>query len=197
MKYYLTILTFFTFCSICSSQNSKPQKILKSDTTKNGDTLKIKTIVIEEQITQSEYYQELEKILDQKQLHFDSSLNILNWVAGILAVLFTLIIGFGVYLGFNEFRQIKTDLRTELLDVKTQLERDLNSKLQAEAKKIAEDLIIKKYEEDISELKEKTNNLEGFTQAIADSYWIKPLNEKPMLEQERKKAKIKNPFDKS
>lgn len=174
--------------SNCKAKCDKP--VVHRDTIFVTDTIVVKKDIIQ----QSEYFQLYEKLLEQKQQEYDSSLNFINWIAGILAVLFTLIISIGVFLGFNEFRQIKEDLKKQLESKKTEIEDNIQRKLSEESKKVADQLITSKYEEDVTDLKERASNLETMSKLISDSYVLRFDKEKPELKELKEKEKSSNPF---
>lgn len=177
---------------IFSNYNAKCNNpVVCHDTIFFTDTIFVK----DENIKQSEYHQFYEKLLEQKQQEYDSSLNFLNWIAGILAVLFTIVVSLGVLLGFNEFRQIKIDLKTQLESKKTEIEQNLQSKLSEESKRVADQLITSKYEEDVTDLKERASSLEAMSKEITDSYVLRYGKERPELKELNRKEKSTNPFE--
>jgi hypothetical protein len=182
----LVLLTTISF----STEAKSVRPITQRDTILLTDTILIK----KEMVQKSEYYQLFEKLIEQKQQGYDSTLNFLNWIAGILAVLFTLIISIGVFLGFNEFRQIKRELKEQLESKKNEIEKNIQIKLFEESKKVADQLISDKYEEEMTDLKERASNLESISKQILDSYVLRFNKEKPELKELKEKGKSTNPF---
>lgn len=188
MRILLLVLLTTISCN-CIAKCVRPT--VHRDTIFLTDTILIKKEIIQK----SEYFQLYEKLLEQKQQEYDSSLNLLNWIAGILAVVFTLVISLGVILGFNEFRQIKRDLKEQLESKKKEIEENIQSKLSVESKKVADQLITDKYEEDMTDLKERASNLETMSKQILDSYVLRFDKEKPELKELKEKEKSTNPFN--
>lgn len=158
------------------------------------DTVYVKTDVlvkndaINQTILKSEYNDLYEKLLDQKNSHYDSSLTSLQVIAGILAIVLTIILALAAYFGWNRFDSMNESFKTLFKEEKENIEKRINQK--------TEELTRLKYEKDINELKESNNNLERFANDASESFSVKRGKNKPVLYTEVKTPKSKtNPFD--
>lgn len=149
----------------------------KQNTTVNSEvksivvdtTIKLPTIINTDTIIRSEYYDLLEKVVEQKQLFYDSSLSTLNLWAAIIAVFIGFVTVIFLILAFIGFSKIK--------DIEVHLEEGLDDKV----KKI----VTSKYEADISYLNERMDEIESIsesknpTEKINGNQSDNPFNKKP------------------
>ena len=158
------------------------------------DTVYVKTDVlvkndtINQTILKSEYNELYEKLLDQKNSHYDSSLTSLQVIAGILAIVLTIILALAAYFGWNRFDSMNKSFKALFKEEKENIEKRINQK--------TEELTRLKYEKDIKDLKESNNNLERFANDASESFSVKRGKKKPVFYTEVKTPKSKtNPFD--
>lgn len=198
MKNIFTLLLLLVSL-LGNSQETK--KVTKYDTIFETKTIKIidtiyektssifKNDTLNETIVHSEYNGLYEKLLDQKNNHYDSAVSFLEVLFAILALVIVIVLTASAYLGFNEFKSMKSTLRTDLAEEKNNIEKRINSKV--------EELTRLKYEKDITELKESYNNLERFAQDASISFSVKRGHETPTVSSEIETPKTQtNPFDK-
>ena len=145
----------------------------------------------DQQIQKSEYYELLEKVLDNKQQFYDSTLNNLNFWSATVGALIAFLTLLFVVLSFAGFSRIR-DIR---LHIEEGLDRRINS------------LVTDKYEPDITDLRRRLFELEdksrsGNTQYIPKHEFKNPFeqgendpkkNEEPVFKGES--AASENPFD--
>lgn len=175
-------------------------KIISYDTVYEKQTIKIidtvyaKTDVfikydtINQTIVKSEYNDLYNRLLDQKNSHYDSSLVFLQVVIGIVSLIIVIVLAFGAYLGWNEFKSMNASFKALFKDERENIDRRIIQK--------TEELTRLKYEKDINELKESNNNLERFANEASESFSVKRGKEKPILYSEVKTPKSgTNPFD--
>tara|TARA_R110002050_G_scaffold268989_2_gene411175 strand:+ start:1250 stop:1855 length:606 start_codon:yes stop_codon:yes gene_type:complete len=198
MKNFIFLLLILLFTK--SFSQSDTIKIISYDTIYETrtinivDTVYVKTDVlvkndaINQTILKSEYNDLYEKLLDQKNSHYDSSLTSLQVIAGILAIVLTIILALAAYFGWNRFDSMNESFKTLFKEEKENIEKRINQK--------TEELTRLKYEKDINELKESNNNLERFANDASESFSVKRGKNKPVLYTEVKTPKSKtNPFD--
>jgi predicted PurR-regulated permease PerM len=158
------------------------------DTVYTKTDILIKHDTINQTIVLSEYNDLYNRLLDQKNSHYDSSLVFLQVVIGIVSLIIVIILAFGAYLGWNEFKSMNASFKALFKEEKENIDRRINQK--------TEELTRLKYEKDINELKDSNNNLERFANEASESFSVKSGKEKPILYSEVKTPKSRtNPFD--
>jgi Tfp pilus assembly protein PilO len=130
-----------------------------------------------------------EKLLDQKNSHYDSSLSFLEVLFAIISLIIVVVLAVSAYLGWNEFKSMESKFKDLYKEEKESIENRINDKI--------EELTRLKYEKDINDLKESYNNLERFAHDASESFTVTKGKEIPTLYTEVKTPKTKeNPFDK-
>lgn len=199
MKNSIAIL-LLVFSLNCYSQ-SESIKIVKYDTIYETKTIRLidtvytktdvmfKNDTLNETIVRSQYNELYEKLLDQKNSHYDSSLSFLEVLFAIISLIIVIVLTVSAYLGWNEFKSMEAYFKNLFKEEKESIDKRITDKV--------EELTRLKYEKDINELKESYNNLERFSQEASDSFSVKRGKDKPSLYTEVKTPKTnKNPFDK-
>ncbi len=201
MKHIFSFIFIIIAFTSFSQEKAKEVVVYEYDTIFKKKTIKIidtvyqqTTIVFQndtlnETIVRSEYNDLYEKLLDQKNAHYDSSLSFLEVLFAILSLVIVIILAISAYLGYNEFKSMKSNLKTDLAEAKQDISKDLNSK--------ANEIATLKYEKDITLIKEDIINLESFANEASEGFSVKRSKNKPKLkgitDQPRKKET--NPFN--
>lgn len=199
MKKALNLILTFVAIVTANAQND-PFKIISYDTTRETKTIRIIDTVyvktdhliqndtINQTILRSEYNDLYEKLLDQKNSHYDSSLSFLEVVIGMVSLIVVIVLSIGAYLGWNEFKSMHASFKEQFKEEKETIEKRIDQK--------TEELTRLKYEKDINELKEANNNLERFAIDASEAFSVKSGKEKPILYTEVKTPKSNgNPFE--
>lgn len=203
MKKKILLFLIICYSSLIYSQDT----LVKSKTIKVYDTVFVKqtiklidTIIqnetriitydtINQTITHSEYNKLFEQSLDQKQKHYDSALNRLEWINSLIGVLITIILFILGFFGFNSINNIRRNLEDNLSDEVLLIDEKIKSK--------AKELTTLRYDKDIRDINEKLLNLERFSEDAINSFSVKKGKTKPELNQQIETPKsTKNPFDK-
>jgi lipid II:glycine glycyltransferase (peptidoglycan interpeptide bridge formation enzyme) len=145
-------------------------RVIKIDTIYVQDTIKKVIMLDRTQMNQSEYYDLYDKLMKENAEHYNSAIHTVELFVACLTLFFAFVLAGLVWLGWDKYKEMKSDL-----------ERDINVRIRDEARRVADQLVTDKYEKDMTELKEKTNNLETFTQEISDAYVQRHDKEKPIL----------------
>lgn len=163
--------------------------IQKIDTIIQNETRVITYDTINRTITHSEYNKLFEQTLDQKQKHYDSALNRLEWINSIIGVIITLLLFIIGYFGYTSITNIRKDLKDTLSEEIISIDDKIKTK--------AKEITTLKYDNDIRDINEKLINLEIFTEEAINSFSVKKGKTKPKLKQKIETPKSdKNPFDK-
>ena len=138
----------------------------------------------------NDYNKLFEQVLDQKQKHYDSTLNTMMWISGIFGIILTIIVFVFGFVGYNSIKNIEKDIDKKF----SLLEKNLDEKID----NIVNRLTSLKYEKDVTGIKEKITNLELFAENARDSFSVKRGKTKPEIRQEVNSShKFNNPFDKN
>ncbi len=192
------ILTFVTI--VTANAQINPIKIISYDTLRETKTIKIIDTVyvkndyiiqndtINETILRSEYNNLYEKLLDQKNSHYDSSLSFLEVVVAIVSLIVVVVLAAGAYLGWNEFKSMHSTFKEQFREEQETIEKRIDQK--------TEEITRLRYNKEINELKEANNNLERFANDASEAFSVKRGKEKPTLYTEVKTPKsTSNPFE--
>jgi len=163
------------------------QNIIVEDTLYLHKTHAISVDTIKSVLLHSEYNRLYEQSLDQKQKHYDSALDRLEWVTAIFGILITILVFIMGFLGYNSINNIKKEIKEELREEKNKIAASISD----EAEKLSE-----RNDPDIKDIKEKVLNLERYAEDASDSFSVKKNKSKPELNQDMRTSRIdKNPFD--
>ena len=165
------------------------QTIKKIDTIIQNETRVITYDTINRAITHSEYNKLFEQTLDQKQKHYDSALNRLEWINSIIGIIITILFFIIGYFGYTSIKSIKKDLKDTLSEEIILIDDKIKTKLK--------EITTLKYDNDIRDINEKLVNFEIFSEEAINSFSVKKGKTKPQLKQKIETPKsTKNPFDK-
>lgn len=165
------------------------QTIKKIDTIIQNETRVITYDTINRAITHSEYNKLFEQTLDQKQKHYDSALNRLEWINSIIGIIITILLFIIGYFGYTSIKSIKKDLKDTLSEEIILIDDKIKTK--------SKEITTLKYDNDIRDINEKLVNFEIFSEEAINSFSVKKGKTKPQLKQKIETPKsTKNPFDK-
>ncbi len=211
-KIYLLILFQLFLSKIhCQDTTRVTETIEIIDTIYEKKVVKVIDTIIEKElrviqydtlnlsIKHSQYNELFEKTLDQKQKHYDSALSKLQLIVEIIAIGLTLFAIFIGFFGYNSINSIRKNLSEKLNEESQAIKEKLKEESQSIKKKInteVDEIVRLKYEAEITELKDKINNLERFSEEASNSFTVTRGKQRPKLNDVIKTPKSnKNPFD--